>query len=60
MFIVIGFLSLVVTVVAYLNPRIRLVEDELPDVVADETLDDRTAQKTAEVLEVAGVPASSD
>ena len=60
MFIVMGVLSIVVAVVAYLNPRIRLVEDELPDVVADETLDDRTAQKTAEVLEVAGVPASSD
>jgi hypothetical protein len=35
MFIVMGVLSVVATVVAILNPRIRLVEEELPDVVAD-------------------------
>jgi MFS family permease len=35
MFITMGVLSVVVTVVAYLNPRVRLVEDELPDVIPD-------------------------
>jgi len=35
MFIVIGSLNVAVSAVAYLYPRIRLVEDELPDVLPD-------------------------
>ena len=34
-FIIMGLLIALATVVGYLNPRIRLVEDELPDFVAD-------------------------
>jgi penicillin amidase len=35
-FVVAGMLAMLVTAVAYLYPRLRLVEDELPDVVTDE------------------------
>ncbi len=34
-FILCGFLMLLVTVAAYAYPRLRLVEDELPDVIPD-------------------------
>lgn len=33
MFIIVGLLTLVISLVGFLNPRIRLVEDELPDVL---------------------------
>jgi DHA3 family macrolide efflux protein-like MFS transporter len=36
LFIVMGILKVVVTLGGYLYPRIRLVEDELPDAIADE------------------------
>ncbi len=36
LFIVMGALTILVTVVAYQYPRLRVVEDELPDAVADE------------------------
>jgi hypothetical protein len=36
LFIVMGILKVAVTLGSYLYPRIRLVEDELPDVLADE------------------------
>jgi MFS family permease len=36
MFMVIGVLTMMVTVVAYLYPRLRLVEDELPDAIPDD------------------------
>jgi MFS transporter, DHA3 family, macrolide efflux protein len=35
MFMVMGTLTMIVTVVAYLYPRLRLVEDELPDAIPD-------------------------
>lgn len=35
MFIIMGALTVAASAVAYLNPRIRLVEDELPDVVVE-------------------------
>ena len=35
LFIVIGFLSALVALSGYLNPRVRNVEDELPDVISD-------------------------
>lgn len=35
MFMVIGALTMIVTVVAYLYPRLRLMEDELPDAIPD-------------------------
>jgi hypothetical protein len=38
MFMVMGTLTMIVTVVAYLYPRLRLVEDELPDAIADSEL----------------------
>jgi DHA3 family macrolide efflux protein-like MFS transporter len=36
LFIVMGALKVVASLSGYLYPRIRLVEDELPDVIADE------------------------
>jgi DHA3 family macrolide efflux protein-like MFS transporter len=36
LFIVMGILKVAVTLGGYLDPRIKLVEDELPDVLADE------------------------
>ncbi|MGH8612525.1 MAG: MFS transporter [Gammaproteobacteria bacterium] len=36
MFMVMGILIMIVTVVAYLYPRLRLVEDELPDAIPDD------------------------
>jgi DHA3 family macrolide efflux protein-like MFS transporter len=36
MFMVMGTLTMIVTVVAYLYPRLRLVEDELPDKIPDD------------------------
>ena len=38
LFIVMGILKAVASVGGYLYPRIRLVEDELPDVIADEPI----------------------
>lgn len=35
MFMVMGTLTMIVTAVAYLYPRLRLVEDELPDAIPD-------------------------
>jgi hypothetical protein len=35
MFITLGALTMLVTVVAYQYPRLRLVEEELPDAIAD-------------------------
>jgi hypothetical protein len=35
-FMVMGTLTMIVTVVAYLYPRLRLVEDELPDAISDD------------------------
>jgi DHA3 family macrolide efflux protein-like MFS transporter len=63
MFIVMGILSAGVTVVAYLNPRIRRVEDELPDAIADQaspagaSSDDPKAGEKAEKLKPATVVA---
>jgi hypothetical protein len=36
MFIILGLFSLVVTLMAYLYPRLRCVENELPDAIPDE------------------------
>jgi MFS family permease len=36
-FILVGVLTVLTTIGGYLYPRLRLVEDELPDVLADET-----------------------
>lgn len=64
MFILIGILSVAATVVAYLNPRIRLVEDELPDVIADEaepaesSLGHEGAKEITGELESVAVPAN--
>ena len=38
LFIVMGILKVAVTLGGYLDPRIKLVEDELPDVLADEPI----------------------
>jgi MFS family permease len=35
MFILMGLVKIMVSVLSYLNPRVRLIEDELPDVVAE-------------------------
>jgi MFS transporter, DHA3 family, macrolide efflux protein len=42
MFVVIGALTTIVTVVAYLYPRLRLVEDELPDAIPDDKVSGET------------------
>jgi hypothetical protein len=39
MFVVVGLLTLVLTLVAYRYPRLRLIEDELPDALPDEVPD---------------------
>jgi hypothetical protein len=39
MFIVVGLLTLVLTLVAYRHPRLRLIEEELPDALPDEMPD---------------------
>ena len=36
LFVLLGIINMLVTVGAYLNPRIRLVEDELPDAIGDD------------------------
>ncbi len=36
LFIVVGVLTMLVTVAGYMNPRLRLLEDELPDVIGEE------------------------
>jgi MFS transporter, DHA3 family, macrolide efflux protein len=46
MFIVMGTLTMIVTVVAYLYPRLRLVEDELPDAIPDELVASFNLRKT--------------
>jgi MFS family permease len=33
MFVLMGLVKIIISVVAYLNPRVRLIEDELPDAV---------------------------
>jgi DHA3 family macrolide efflux protein-like MFS transporter len=56
-FIVMGLFIALSTVIGYLNPRIRLVEDELPDVIADEapstggSPDAKWAKETTEKME---------
>ncbi|MGD9100467.1 MAG: MFS transporter [Anaerolineae bacterium] len=63
MFIVMGALSVGVAVVAYLNPRIRLVDSELPDVVVkvaepvDHAAGDPPAGEIADELGPVSVPA---
>jgi DHA3 family macrolide efflux protein-like MFS transporter len=44
LFVVMGLLSVLVTVAAYLYPRLRLVEDELPDVVVRERVEEGESQ----------------
>jgi DHA3 family macrolide efflux protein-like MFS transporter len=44
LFVVMGLLSVLVTVAAYLYPRLRLVEDELPDVVVRERAEEGETQ----------------
>jgi len=46
-FIIMGLLVTLATVVGYLHPRIRLVEDELPDFIADGPLGEAEATATA-------------
>jgi len=46
MFIVMGILTMLATMGGYLYPRLRLVEDELPDVVADQPSDGQGAWTT--------------
>lgn len=42
--IVIGLINLGIMVIAYFNPRVRLIEDELPDAIPDEEKDKEQAQ----------------
>ncbi len=44
MFIVTGILTMIIIVVAYGYPRLRLLEDELPDAIRDSTRLDKTTE----------------
>ena len=37
LFVILGFATILVSLSGYLNPRVRFVEDELPDAIRDET-----------------------
>lgn len=50
MFIVAGFFTMIVTVAGYSYPPLRLVEDELPDVIADEKVVQGCQEKTSDDL----------
>jgi MFS family permease len=60
MFIVTGLLTIVASLAAYLYPRTRLVEDELPDVVVEtaQPAADAPAGKAVDELGPVSVPAS--
>lgn len=45
--IVLGFINFIVMIIAYLNPRIRFVEDEIPDAIQEEKEDTSIARHTA-------------
>lgn len=45
--IVLGFINLIVMGIAYLNPRVRLVEDEIPDAIQEEKEPISTAGQAA-------------
>lgn len=49
LFVVLGLLCTTLSIVAYLNPRVRLVEDELADVLPDES-------QSTEMVEGQGLP----
>jgi DHA3 family macrolide efflux protein-like MFS transporter len=59
MFIVTGLLTIVASLAAYLYPRVRLVEDELPDVVVEtiQPAADAPVGRTGDELESLAVPA---
>lgn len=57
MFMVIGALSILVAAAGYLNPRVRNVEDELPDVMPDE--EESSAGEQADPEQVEPHPALS-
>jgi MFS family permease len=57
MFMVIGALSILVAAAGYLNPRVRNVEDELPDVMPDE--EESSAGEQADPERVESHPALS-
>jgi Major Facilitator Superfamily len=48
LYITIGILVVLTTTASYLHPRFRLLEDELPDVIADEAPDEATAPASIE------------
>jgi MFS family permease len=45
MFVLAGIFTMLFTIVGYLYPRLRLLEDELPDVIADEMPEERAEQR---------------
>jgi hypothetical protein len=55
MFVVIGFLSILVTVLAYLNPHVRNVEDELPDAIQPSKMEAVPEGSPGETLPIAPV-----
>jgi MFS family permease len=57
MFIIIGVLIAGAAASAYLSPRIRLIEDELPDVIGNDALQDRAAHEVAKEPRAAPVVA---
>ncbi len=52
LFIVLGILSVLATVGGYLYPRLRLVEDELPDAVGDDALAEADVASSTEAAPV--------
>ena len=57
MFMVIGALSVLVAAAGYLSPRVRNVEDELPDVMPD--TEESSVGENAETEQVESQPALS-
>jgi hypothetical protein len=56
LFIVIGFLSALVALSGYLNPRVRNVEDELPDVIPETSTEQTDKTMHSEDSQTAIVP----
>ena len=48
LFVLLGLMPIGTALWAYLSPRVRLVEDELPDVVADKPADEEQISREAD------------
>lgn len=58
LFIIMGLLMIATSIAAYSNPRVRLVEDELPDVVAEAVEEKETAVSPTTIPQTEPLPGS--